>query len=350
MSTKDFVIFAGSSNKSLALDICNELGIQLGDCNIEYFANTEARPVIANSVRGKHVFIVQSGNSVKRDNSPDLSINDILMEMLLMVDACKRSGSRNVTLLMPTYPYSRQDKKDSPRAAISARLVANMIMSTDAVKRIVCTELHNPCIQGFFNISVDNLYTIDLIVEFLRNSIFPQEVRDFISAHPSDSYDYPKQFVVVAPDEGGFKRASIFADKLELPFLGMSKNRDVVKKNTVKNITILGDPNLLRERTVLILDDMIDTCGTCLKTVDALSNHGIKDVILCATHGVLSDPAIDRINRCDLIKYVIVSDSLDQSKNSVLCDKIRTFTISKMYAEVVRRLIEGRSISEIFIK
>jgi len=346
---KGICIFSGSSNRKLASEICSTLGVSLGHANIEYFANSEARPVISDSVREQNVFVIQTGAKCKVAGV-DRSVNDMLMETLLLVDACKRSGCKHVTLLLPCYPYARQDKKDSARAAISARVVANMIkaIGAGAVKRIVCVELHNPCIQGFFDISVDNLYTMDLIVDFLRSCVFPEALREWAIEHPEESYDFKKQYVVVAPDEGGFKRASVFADKLKLPFLGMSKTRDYSQKNYVSKSVILGDHSLLHGKTALILDDMIDTCGTCIKTVEALSAHGIKNVIVCATHGILSDPAIDRINACDLIKCVVVSDSLDQTDNATACSKLRVFSLAKLYAEVIKRLVERRSISEMF--
>lgn len=346
---KDICIFSGNSNPKLAKDICERLGVPLGEAKMEYFANTEARPVVKTSVRCKHVFIVQTGSSVILDDGRKLSVNDILMEMLLLTDACKRSGCRNVTLLMPCYAYARQDKKDSPRAAISARLVSNMIMSTQAVKRLVCVELHNACIQGFFNISVDNLYTIDLVVDYLKKIIFPKEIEDWLKSHPNDSYDFKKQFVVVAPDEGAFKRSSVFADKLKLPFLGMSKTRDYSQRNKVAKNTLLGDKELLQNRTALILDDMLDTGGTIIKTVQVLKDEGVNDVIVCVTHGILSNPAIERINNCNTIKYLVVSDSLDQSKNYQQCPKLRVFTLADLYAEVVKRLVYRESISDIFV-
>jgi ribose-phosphate pyrophosphokinase len=295
--------------------------------------------VITESVRGKTVYILQSGshNAEDPETGRQLSVNDMIMETLLIADAVTRSGCKNIILLCPCYPYARQDKKDKARAAISAKCVADLF-EAKGIKRIVATELHNPCIQGFFGKSVDNLYTMDLIIEWLRENEFPLL---------SGKDDY----VVISPDEGGFKRGSVFADKLGLPFLAMSKQRDYSQKNVVSKNVLLGDSDALKGKTAIILDDMLDTGGTAIQTIWLLVELGAKDVIICVTHGVLSGNAVERIEGCERLKYLLMSDSLSfpcHANFAKAKGKLRVFTLAKLYSDVVQRLVEGRSISEIF--
>jgi ribose-phosphate pyrophosphokinase len=332
------VFISGNSNPQLAKDICSNLGITCSESSVTYFSNTEGRPVIAESVRGRTVYILQSGshNAVDPETGRELSVNDMVMETLLVADAVTRSGCKNIILLCPCYPYARQDKKDKARAAISAKVVADLF-EAKGIKRIVATELHNPCIQGFFGKSVDNLYTMDLIVDWLREDEFEGE--------PHDNY------VVISPDEGGFKRGSVFADKLGLPFLAMSKQRDYSQKNVVSKNVLLGDSDVLKGKTAIILDDMLDTGGTAIQTIWLLVELGAKDVIICVTHGVLSGNAVERIEGCERLKYLLMSDSLSLPHHANFAKakgKLRVFTLAKLYSDVVQRLVEGRSISEIF--
>lgn len=341
----DIVFISGNSNKPLAQKIADSLFIELSKSQVTYFSNTESRPIIAESVRGKHVFILQTGaHNATSNDGRNLSVNDVIIDTLLIADAVTRSGCKTITLLCPCYPYARQDKKDKARAAISAKCIADLFWAK-GIKRIVSTELHNPCIQGFFPKSVDNLYTMDLIVNWLRSN-------EFGGTSPSA---FRQKYVVVSPDEGGFKRASVFSDKLGLPFLAMSKQRDYSKENTVSKNILLGDATILNEKTAIILDDMLDTAGTAVNTIDILIQNGAKDVIVCVTHGVLSGPAKERIDKCEYLKYVLMSDSINHNDLGVSSNsgpsgpnKYKMFSLADLYAQVMLRLIEGRSISEIF--
>ena len=295
-------IFAGNSNPRLAKDICKNLGIPLSDCELTYFANTEVRLRLNESVRDKNIFLIQTGSS---ENGR--SVNDHIIETLALMDTCRRSGCKSITLIIPNFPYARQDKKDSPRGAITSRLIANLLEAA-GLTRIVCVELHAACIQGFFNVCCDNLYTTDLIKEYFDTNIFGN--------------DYKEKFVVISPDEGAMKKTRIFANKVGLPFLTMSKERDYEVANTVSKTILLGNPKLLKDKTAIIIDDMLDTGGTILKAVDVLKQYGAKDVIVAVTHGLLSGPALDRINGCDDLKSVIVSDSISQDTKQSKCLKL----------------------------
>ena len=312
--------------------ISKELSLPLTKCNITRFANSEIRIQPKESVRGKHIYIVQTGGF---DDISHRSANDYLMETLLIMDAVKRAGAKSITLLCPCYPYARQDKKDSPRAPISARLVANLLQA-NGLTRIVCIDLHAASIQGLFDGPCDNLYCIQPICDYLRENVF------------GELKDYNKQFVAISPDDGAMKRVCIFASKLNMKFMVMSKTRDYNRENVVEETVLLGNPKWLEGKTAIIFDDMIDTGGTVIASVNYLIKKGAKDVIVVASHGILSGPAIDRINDCDAIKCVIVSDSLRQTENLERCKKLKVFTVSKMFADVIGRLQSGASISEMF--
>lgn len=332
--TDKYIVFSGNSHRELAIKICERLGTQLGKCDIRYFGNTEARPIIDESVRNKDIYIVQTGSSDYSEESKtklgvNRNVNDHIQETILLMDACKRSGCGNITLIVPCYPYARQDKKDKPRACISAKVVAKQF-ETFGLYRIVCVELHNSCIQGYFDVSCDNLYTSDLMVEQL------------VSQYPVDD------IVIISPDEGGVKRASIVASKLKRPLLTIRKDRDYNTENKVNSSMLLGDSAEIKGKTAVIVDDMLDTGGTVIKTVNLLREEGAQRVAVIVTHGILSGPAIDRINNEPFLDLVIVSDSLPQNDNIKNCNKLIVFSIDKLLAEVIDRLVKGKSISEIF--
>jgi ribose-phosphate pyrophosphokinase len=329
-----FVVFSGNSHPALAQGICNHLEIQLGKCEVRYFGNTEARPLIDESVRNKDVYIIQTGSSDYSEESfqkfkVNRNVNDHIQETLLLMDACKRSGCGNITLIVPCYPYARQDKKDKPRACISAKVVAKQF-ETFGLHRIVCVELHNSCIQGYFDGCCDNLYTSDSMVEELKRV-----------------YDV-NDLVIISPDEGGVKRASIVAAKLGRPILTIRKNRDYDTENKVVASTLLGDSDELKGKIAVIVDDMLDTGGTVVKTVSLLKEEGASGVSVIVTHGILSNPAIERINSEPSLLKVFVSNTLPQFHNTQKCPKLEVYNIDSMLAEVVRRLVKGKSISEMY--
>ena len=331
-------IFAGNSHPELAKKVCTYLGLPLGELYIDYFSNTETRIKLEESVRGKDIYFIQTGCAGKDSNGNQLHVNDHVVETLLFMDTCKRSGCNSITLLMPCYPYARQDKKDSPRASISSSLLARLYEEC-GLTRIVCVELHAACIQGFFDVCADNLYTTDTIVEKLIQDILIGE--DF-------GDNYKDNVVVISPDEGGFKRAQIVANKLDVPFLAMSKRRDYSQKNKVEESILLGDQSQLQNKTAIVVDDMLDTGGTVIKTVDVLKQFGARDVIVAVTHGILSGPAIDRINGSASLRSVLISDSLPTTEHQQRSNKIHVFSISELLSKVIQRLIKGKSISEIF--
>ena len=325
-------LISGNSHPELATKIANNLGIQIIDADIQYFKNKEIRPIIRESVRGQNVIIIQTGSS-----DDDHSINDYIMETYLLICTCRRSDANSITLIMPNYPYARQDKKDNPRGSISSRDVADLFESA-GIDRIVCLDLHSAQIQGFFKKPCDNLYAIYTLKRFLNELLF------------ENNNNYREQFVIVSPDEGALKRAKEYAQIFNLPLMVMSKERDYSKKNVVENVILLGSKEILKGRTVIIIDDMCDTGGTIQTVVNELIIKGAKDAIIAVTHGILSDPAIERINNNPNIKMFITSNSLPQTKNVELCRKIKVFDISPLLTEVVRVLADGRSISDIFKK
>lgn len=255
------------------------------------------------------------------------------MELRLIMDACNRGGCKSMTILVPCYPYARQDKKDTSRAPISTAVVADMLRHAT---RVVCFDLHNPCIQALFHQSCDNLFTTKLQEHWLRTELF------------AGGGDYHEQYVLISPDEGAMKKTRIIANKLGLPFMTMSKTRDYSLENHVDEIVLLGNPELLHGKTAIIIDDMIDTAGTVLEAVAKLTYHGAVGCGVIATHGVLSGPAIDRINGCDALTFVLVSDTLPQSANQLRSSKVIVYSISAMLAEVIRRITMDHSLSSLF--
>ena len=332
---KNVRIIGGSSNPKLVSDVSKLLKRKPIGNVFEYFANTEFRPKIPESVRNKDVFILQTGGYSNKDNGDFRTANDYLMETYILAKTLRRSDAKTVSLILPFFPYSREEKKDNPRGAISARDVAD-IFELAKVDRVITFDLHAPQIQGFFNVPCDNLYTTQDIKNYLDKYVF------------SKVKDYKKKFVLVAPDEGALKRIKEFAGIFRLPFLVLSKERDYSKKNTVSKTVLIGDKKYLEGRTAIIIDDMIDTFGTVDKATEVLQRKGAKDLVVCATHGILSGPAIGLINKNDFIKMVLVSDSIPQAEHKKLCKKLKVFTIAPMIADIVKRLVSGRSISAMF--
>ena len=324
----NYKVLAGSSHPELVQLIRSKLGISSVDNDIQYFSNTEIRPLIKSSVRGCNVYIIQTGS-----NNNLRSINDYIMELYLLIKTCKRSDAKSINVILPFYPYCRQDKKDFPRGAICARDMADLLEMAGA-NRVITFRLHNPAIQGFFTIPVDNLFCDSYILSFLKKIIKDKE----------DDY------VLVSPDEGALKMTKLYASGLKLPMVYFCKERDYTKQNVVENSNLIGSKKYIVNKHAIIIDDMCDTFGSLNKAISLLEKKGVKDVIIVVTHGILSGPAIDRINKCQMVKTLLTSDSLPQRKNVQLCDKIKTFTISNQIVEVIRRLESGRSISEMFQK
>ena len=356
-------LVAGNSHPELAMRVAADLGIGLTDGGVSYFSNTETciKPDDAaeGTFRGKSVFILQTGCA---DMSPESmaefgqhrSINDHIIEVLLLMDACRRGGCNDITLLIPCYPYARQDKKDSSRAPISAAVIAKLFES-QGVDRIICLDLHNSCIQGLFSDPFrrcsDNLYPTKVLREWLMNNVFEAN----IVGDPS----YTDRYVVIAPDAGATQEVEKVAGYLGLDFLTMNKARDYTTKNKVKKIQLQCAPEMLEGktpqdflagRTAIIIDDMADTCGTVVAAIEKLMSYGVESCIVAVTHGVLSGPALERIDACEGLKLVLVSDSLPQARNLARCKKLRVYSVGKFLAELVRRTVLQKSFSTLIAK
>ena len=313
---KDIKIFSGNSNPKLALDICKKLGTQLGNAEVGTFSDGEKSVSIYETVRGSDVFVVQSTCS---------PVNDNLMELLIMIDAMKRASAGRITAVVPYFGYARQDRKTKPRDPISAKLVANLITRAGA-DRVLTMDLHANQIQGFFDIPVDNL---------LGSPIF---VHHFMEKY-KDCHD---EVMVVSPDVGSVARARAFAQKLDMPLAIVDKRRQ--KANSSEVMNIIGD---VRDKRVILLDDMVDTGGSLCGAAKALVEiGGAKSVTACASHGVLSGPAVQRIQESDLDE-VIFLDTIP-TRPDVKCDKIKYLSVAEMFAEAIERIYEEISVSKLF--
>ena len=314
---KDIKIFSGNSNRALAENICRELGTQLGNAEVGAFSDGENFVSIYETVRGSDVFVVQSTCS---------PVNDNLMELLIMIDALKRASAGRITAVMPYFGYARQDRKAKPRDPISAKLVANMIVAAGA-DRVLTMDLHASQIQGFFDIPVDNL---------LGNPIFTQYFHQRYEGHEDET-------IVVSPDVGSVARARAFAQKLGMGLAIVDKRRQ--KANSSEVMNIIGD---VRDKKVILFDDMVDTAGSICGAAQALVElGGATEVIACASHGVLSGPAIERIEKSAL-KEMVFLDTVP-ARPEVKCDKIKYISVAHMFAEAIERIYEEVSVSKLFL-
>ena len=327
-------IISGTSHPYLAKQISDKLGISSCKCIIEKFSNTEIRIEILESIRNRDIFIIQTGSYNMEENN---SINDYLMETLITIDACKRSMAKTINLVMPCYPYARQDKKGGPREPITARLVANMLENA-GIDRIIVMDLHTPQIQGFFNVPVDNLYSMPLVITYFRKNIFKKKTLQQIQ----------NDYVLAAPDAGAIKRTLKFGKSMKLNTIFIHKDRSYEIANTINTMMIVGDPQRIRGKIVIILDDMCDTGSTLVKCCSLLIENGAKEVLCVVTHGILSGPAAKRINSCKQMSKMIVSNTLPQEKNQKIINKLEVFDISDLIKEVIKRIITGDSISKLF--
>lgn len=309
-----FKLFSLSSNEPLAEKIADALGVKLGTINLTQFADGEIKLNIAESIRGSHVYIVQSTSN---------PVNEHLMELLIAIDACKRASARTINVVMPYYGYARQERKTQSREPITAKLVANMLTSAGAT-RMVTLDLHAAQIQGFFDIPMDHLLASPLIASHLMNDGL-----------------YGDDVVVVSPDHGGVTRARKLAEFLKSPIAIVDKRRP--KANVAEVMHIVGD---VKGKRCIIIDDMIDTAGTITLASQALLDQGATEVYACCTHPVLSGPAIERLEASP-IKKVMITDSILLPKEKEL-DKIEQITVAKLVAEALLRIHEDRSVSPLF--
>lgn len=307
-------VFAGNSNPELARKICDYLEISVGNAAVKTFSDGEIQIEIRENIRSKDVFIVQSTSS---------PVNDYLVELLLMIDACKRSSARRITAVIPYYGYARQDKKVAPRVPISAKLVADIITVAGA-NRVITMDLHAGQIQGFFSIPVDNLFAAPVLLDYIRG-----EFRD--------------EIVVVSPDAGGVERARAFAKRLKAALAIVDKRRE--EPNKAKAMALIGD---VTGKTAIILDDMVDTAGTVTEAAALIMNSGAKEVYACCSHAVLSGPAVERIAASPL-KSVIVTDTIPLKPEASATGKFTVLTISKLVGEAVIRSHRGDSVTSLFV-
>jgi ribose-phosphate pyrophosphokinase len=308
-------IFAGSSNRSLATAISQAVGVPLGQAEVGRFSDGEVQVEITENVRGGDVFVVQSMCA---------PTNDHLMELLLMLDAFKRASAQRITAVIPYYGYARQDRKVSPRVPISAKLVADLI-TTAGASRVLTVDLHAGQIQGFFNIPVDNVYATPVQLQYLRERVRGERV------------------TVISPDAGGVERARAFAKRLDANLAIIDKRR--ARPNEVAEMQIIGEVD---ERVAVIIDDMVDTAGTLCAAAAAVRSAGAPLVFACATHPVLSGPAIERL-RASAIDELIVTDTVPLRPEGAALSKIRVLSVAPLLGEAVRRTHEEDSISSLFI-
>ena len=311
---KDVKIFACNSNPQLAAKIAANLGMELGNSNVGMFSDGEIAININEMVRGSDVFIVQSTSN---------PVNNNLMELLIMIDALKRASASRITAVMPYFGYARQDRKSKARDPISAKLVADLL-TTAGADRVLTMDLHAAQIQGFFNIPVDHLKGGRLLAEYYLEK-FP--VRDDV--------------VVVSPDLGSVTRARDFAAKLDVPIAIIDKRRP--KPNVSEVMNIIGD---IKDKTCILLDDMIDTAGTITNGAQALADRGAKAVYACCTHGVLSGPAIERIQNSPIEELLTLDTIVIPEERRI--PKIKTISVASLFAEAIRRIYNDTSLSELF--
>ncbi|HRI52818.1 MAG TPA: ribose-phosphate pyrophosphokinase [Pseudomonadota bacterium] len=313
---KALSIFSGNSNRELAEAICTGMEVTPGNALVSTFSDGEIFVEIRENVRGVNCFVVQPTSS---------PVNNNLMELLIMIDALKRASAGSIVAIMPYFGYGRQDRKVKPRTPISAKLVADLITASGA-DRVVSVDLHAGQIQGFFDIPVDHLYAMPVFIEYLRT-------HGLIGDNA----------VAISPDAGGVERARGFAKRMESSMAIIDKRRPAPNISEVMNI--IGD---VRGKHAVIIDDMIDTAGTVSLAAKAVLDQGAKSVVACATHGVLSGPAIQRIEE-SVISEVIISDTIPLSAAARQCKKIKVLSVARLLGESIRRIHHGDSISSLFI-
>ncbi|KAK2000002.1 ribose-phosphate diphosphokinase [Colletotrichum falcatum] len=313
--TNDIKLLKGSSHGELSEKVAQRLGIPLAKTMSMNYSNQETSVTVGESVRDEDVFIVQS--------SEPGNINDGLMELLIMIHACRTASARRITAVIPCFPYARQDKKDKSRAPISAKLVANMLQ-VSGCNHVITMDLHASQIQGFFNIPVDNLYAEPSVLQWIRSNMNVDDC------------------VIVSPDAGGAKRATGIADRLETGFALIHKERP--RPNVVGRMILVGD---VTDKIAILVDDMADTCGTLAKAAETLETGGAREVIAIVTHGVLSGNAVETLNKSCLSR-VVVTNTVPLGDKIERCPKLRVIDISQVLGEAIRRTHNGESVSYLF--
>jgi len=305
-----FMVFSGTNSRYLAEKICTSLQCELGNMNIMHFADGEFAVSYEESIRGRDVFLVQS-------TFPN---SDNLMELLLMIDAAKRASAKSIVAVIPYFGWARQDRKDKPRVSIGAKLVADLL-SVAGIDRLITMDLHADQIQGFFDVPVDHLYASAVFIPYIQSLNL-------------------ENLVIATPDVGGSKRASTYSKYLGVPLVLCNKSR--VKANEVASMQIIGD---VKDKNVILVDDMVDTAGTITKAADIMKEAGALSVRAIATHCVMSGPASERVQNSDL-EEIVFTDSIPYSNR---CAKVKQLTIADLFAETIRRVMSNESISSQYI-
>jgi len=308
----DMRLFVGSASAELGKEICEHLGILLGEISIRHFSDGEIGVQIKENIRGSDVFMI---------NSTSPPGNDHLVELLIMIDAAKRASARRLTAVLPYYGYGRQDRKDKPRVAITAKLVANLLVAAGA-DRVLTIDLHAGQIQGFFDIPVDNLYAMPLIIEYFRKRKLERPV-------------------VVSPDLGSVKRSRAFARAMNAPLAIIEKRRP--RPNEAKVLNIIGQ---VEGCTAVLIDDMIDTAGTLVGAAEALMSNGAESVLAAATHPVLSGRALTVIKESP-IREIVVTNTIMQ-RSEIRDSRIEVMSVAGLLGEAIQRIHNGESVSVLF--
>ena len=306
-------ILAGNSNRPLAEAVAKELGLELSNAEVGKFSDGEISITLPQTVRGRDVFIIQSTS---------IPVNDNLMELLIMIDACKRASAGRITAVMPYFGYARQDRKARPRDPITAKLVADILTSAGA-DRVLTMDLHAAQIQGFFDIPVDHLYGAPLLAKYFKKKM-------------------DENWVVVSPDVGSVGRARNFASRVNAALAIVDKRRP--RANAVEVMNVIGD---VKDKSCILLDDMIDTAGTICQGAQALVNNGAKEVFACCTHGVLSGPAMERITASP-IKELLVLDTIDLPESVKSNPKVKVLSVAKLIAKAITSIYSDESLSAIY--
>ena len=307
-------VFSGSAHVELTREIASYLGVPMGQCRLRRFPDSEVSFQIDENIRGTDVFIVQPTST---------PVDQHLVELLIMVDAFRRSSAARITAVLPYYGYARQDRKDKPRVPISAKLVAN-VLSAAGTNRVLTMDLHKAQIQGFFDIPVDHLFAAPVIIEHLSRLEYPN-------------------LTMVSPDAGGAERARAYAKRLGAELAIIDKRR--TDDGTAEVMNVIGD---VRGRTCIIQDDIIDTAGTIVKAATALVNNGAERVIACAVHGVLSGPALDRIEKAPL-ERLIITNTIPMTPQRAACEKIVVLSVARLLGQAIRSIHEETSVSSLFV-
>lgn len=310
---KKVKLFSLNSNVELAKEIAEYIGIELSCCNVKRFADGEVQINIDESVRGHHIFVIQSTNK---------PVNENYMELFIMIDALKRASAKSINVIMPYYGYSRQDRKAAARQPISAKLMADLLQVAGA-DRVLCMDLHADQIQGFFNIPIDNFRALPILAEYFDNKGL-------------------EDIVVVSPDHGGTTRARRLAEALNAPIAIIDKRRP--RPNVAQVMNLIGE---VAGKNAIIIDDMVDTAGTLVAAVNVLKEKGAKEVYCCCTHPILSDPALERISNSALKEFV-TTNTIVLSEDIKNNDKFVQLTIAKVFGQGILNIIDDKAVSDLF--